>query len=104
MPEQSVAHMVFFTLKDPSAVAIEHLLKSCQQHLTDHAGVTHFSVGPRGEEFTRPVNNQSYHAGLHVVFENKQAHDEYQVHPRHLAFIEENKASWEKVEIFDSYV
>ena len=104
MPEQSVAHMVFFTLKDASAAAIERQVKACQQHLTDHTGVTHFSVGPRGEEFTRPVNNQSYHVGLHVVFQHKQAHDEYQVHPRHLAFIEENKAFWEQVEIFDSYV
>ena len=104
MSEQSVAHMVFFTLKEPSAAAIERLVSSCQQHLTDHAGVTHFSVGPRGEEFTRPVNNQSYQVGLHVVFQSKQAHDTYQVHPRHLAFIEENKDSWEKVEIFDSYV
>ena len=96
--------MVFFTLKDPSGAGIKRQVTACQQHLTDHTGVSHFSVGPRGEEFTRPVNNQSYHVGLHVVFQDKQAHDDYQVHPRHVAFIEENKEYWEKVEIFDSYV
>ena len=104
MLEKSVAHMVFFTLKDPSGAGIKRQVTACQQHLTDHTGVSHFSVGPRGEEFTRPVNNQSYHVGLHVVFQDKQAHDDYQVHPRHVAFIEENKEYWEKVEIFDSYV
>jgi hypothetical protein len=41
---------------------------------------------------------------LHVVFENRAAHDAYQTAPRHLKFIEENKATWKKVRVFDSDV
>ena len=39
---------------------------------------------------------------LHLVFADKAAHDKYQDHPEHLKFIEENKAVWAKVRVFDS--
>jgi hypothetical protein len=35
----------------------------------------------------RPVVDQSYQVALNVVFANKQAQDEYQVHPQHVEFI-----------------
>jgi hypothetical protein len=38
------------------------------------------------------------------VFKDKAAHDKYQTHERHLKFIEENKALWGKVRVFDSYI
>jgi len=41
---------------------------------------------------------------LHVVFRNKEAHDAYQEHERHVAFIDENKANWKRVRVFDSYL
>jgi hypothetical protein len=39
-----------------------------------------------------------------VVFESRAAHDAYQVAPRHVQFIEENKANWAKVRVFDANV
>ena len=104
MSDGQVAHMVFFTLKESGSAAIQALVDACNQYLTDHDGVVYFSVGARGTEFARPVNNQSYDVGLHVVFQDKAAHDAYQTHPRHLTFIDENKEGWAQVEIFDSYV
>ena len=41
---------------------------------------------------------------LHVVFDSRDAHDAYQTAPRHLQFIEENRADWAKVRVFDSYI
>ena len=33
---------------------------------------------------------------------DRAAHDRYQVHPRHQAFIAENKAHWKNVRVFDA--
>jgi hypothetical protein len=50
------------------------------------------------------VNDRDFDVALHVVFKDKAAHDRYQADPRHLAFVEENKAHWKKVRVFDAYV
>ena len=98
-----LAHMVFFTLKDVSTESQSGMVDACRKYLSEHPGIVYFSVGLRGEEYDRPVNVLNYHVGLHVVFEDKAAHDVYQVDERHLQFIEENKANWDNVRIFDTY-
>jgi len=50
------------------------------------------------------VNQTDFDVALQVVFESREAHDAYQVHSRHLQFIEENKANWERVRVFDADV
>lgn len=50
----------------------------------------------------RPVVDQSYQVGLNVIFDTKQAQDEYQVHPQHIEFIEKVfKPMCEKVVVYD---
>jgi len=63
-----------------------------------------FAAGVLAEDLSREVNDRNFDVSLHVVFENKAAHDKYQTHPRHLKFIEENKENWDKVRVFDSYL
>jgi hypothetical protein len=53
---------------------------------------------------TRDVNDCDWHVGLHIVFIDKAAHDAYQDDPTHNRFIEENKANWAAVRVFDSLV
>lgn len=102
--EGRLAHMVYFTLHDKSPAAVEKLLAACRHYLTGHAGTEYFAVGTRVADLQRPVNQQDYEVGLHVVFTDRQAHDRYQTDPRHLQFIAENKGNWERVRVFDSYV
>ncbi len=102
--ERQLAHIVFFDLKDDSQEARQRLVDSATKHLSGHEGTVYFSVGIIGEEFERPVNDREFRVALHVVFKNKAAHDVYQTHERHLAFISENKDSWSRVRVFDSYV
>lgn len=99
-----LAHMVFFTLKDRTPQNREKLVAACKKYLTDHPGTVYFSAGSRGEEFDREVNDREFDVALHVVFKDKASHDVYQDAPRHLDFINENKATWAKVRVFDSYV
>lgn len=99
-----LAHMVYFTLEDDSEAARERLVAACHKYLKNHPGVAYFRAGTRVESLQRPVNDQAFHVSLHVVFDGKDAHDAYQTHPDHLQFIEENKAHWKQVRVFDSFV
>ena len=103
-PATRLAHIVFFTLAEPTDSAIDALITDCHEYLDGHPGTVHYSAGRRGEEFTRPVNDSQYHVGLHVVFESKQAHDTYQESARHQEFLARNKPTWADIRVFDSYV
>ncbi len=99
-----LAHIVYFSLKENSEQAKQKLVDDCHRYLKDHPGVLFFAAGTVGEEFQRPVNDRDYDVSLHIYFEDKAAHDAYQEIDEHQQFIAENKASWEKVRVFDSYV
>lgn len=103
MPEPTqLSHIVFFTLKDKAEPTVAAFLASCREHLSGHRGEAFFAVGTRNPELNREVNDQEFDVGLHVIFESREAHDAYQVSPRHVAFIEQNKANWERVRVFDT--
>ena len=97
-----LVHNVYFALHDNSPAAKQALLDACQKYLTNHPGTTLFACGTLTPDLARPVNDRDWDIGLHVVFADRAAHDTYQQHPRHVQFIDENKASWKKVRVFDS--
>jgi hypothetical protein len=102
--EKMLAHDVFFTLHERTDPAREKLVAACEKYLADHEGVVYFAVGTVADELDRPVNDRDWDVALHIYFRDRAAHDKYQDHPQHLKFIEENKQSWSKVRVFDSYV
>ena len=97
-----IGHMVYFKLKDATPEAKLKLVAACDQYLEPRAGVLYYSAGVRGEDFKRDVNDLDFDVALHLVFKDKASHDDYAVHPEHLKFIEEHKANWTKVRVFDS--
>ena len=101
-PAPLVGHMVYFKLKDGTAENRKKLVEACKKYLADHDGVVFFSAGVIGDDFKRDVNDRDWDVALHLVFADKAAHDKYQDQPEHLKFIEENKAGWAKVRVFDS--
>jgi hypothetical protein len=99
-----LAHMVYFKLKDNSGANRARLAAACKLFLSGHEGTVSFATGTLAGDFNREVNDRDFDVSLHLVFVNKEAHDKYQVHPRHLKFVDENKDNWEKVRVFDSYL
>jgi hypothetical protein len=97
-----LAHMVYFALKDRTPAGVQRQIDACQKYLTGHDGTVFFAVGTRTPDLQRPVNDQEFDVGLHVVFKDRAAHDVYQQHPRHLQFIEESKPHWAGVRVFDA--
>jgi hypothetical protein len=96
-------HMVYFKLKDSSADSVQALVAGCDEFLSDHPGTAFYSAGVLADT-TRDVNDRDFDVALHLVFENRAAHDAYQVAPRHDEFIEKFKPNWAGVRVFDSNV
>lgn len=103
-PEKMLSHDVYFSLNDNSAQAKESLVAACKKYLSGHPGTIWFAAGPLAEEMRRDVNDREFDVALHLVFKNKAAHDQYSRAERHMKFIEETKANWKKVRVFDSYL
>ena len=99
-----LAHNVYFSLHDKSPDAKVKFILSCKTHQTGHAGVAFFACGELAAGMDRPVNDRDFDVALHIVFPDREHHDLYQAAPRHLKFVEENKAGWAKVRVFDSIV
>ena len=99
-----VAHMVYFKLKDSSGANRAKLAAACKLFLTGHEGAISFAVGSLAGDLNGPFNDHDFDVSLHLVFVNKDALDKYHVSSRHDKFLEENKDTWEKVRVFDSYL
>jgi succinylarginine dihydrolase len=97
-----LVHNVYFALKDNSEAAKQRLLAACKKYLSSHPGTVFFACGTLATELRREVNDRDFDVGLHVIFRDQAAHDQYQAAPLHEQFIEENKANWKKVRVFDS--
>ncbi len=100
--EPLLVHDVYFALKDNSPAAVARLLEACRNYLTGHPGTVFFAAGVRDAGLQRPVNERDFDVSLHIVFQTRARHDEYQEHPRHKEFIALNSENWKKVRVFDS--
>jgi hypothetical protein len=98
------AHNVFFTLNDGSPARRESLVRDCYEYLKGHDGVVAFLSGTRAAGCERDVNDVQFDVSLHMVFASRAAHDAYQTAPRHMQFVERNKANWKTVRVFDSTI
>lgn len=81
------SHVVIFWTDPNDPLAPDRLVAGAEEYLKPIPGVKMFHIG-RMVKSHRPVVEQSYQVALNLVFENKKAQDEYQIHPRHVEFVE----------------
>ena len=98
-----LAHMVYFSLKEPSAENIQKMIAGCHKYLTDHPGQVFYATGTCAS-YDRPVNDRNFDIALQTVFRHRAAQDAYQIAPRHKQFIAEYSPLWAKVRVFDADV
>ena len=100
--ERMLVHSVYFWLKpdltDVQRAAFLHALSA----LKDVPGVTAFYLGTPASVPARPVVELSFDHSITCVFENLAAHDAYQAHALHLAFLEVGRPLWSRVQIYDA--
>jgi hypothetical protein len=98
----NMAHAVYFDLKDPRDSAA--LMRDCRARLADIPGVRALEVGERCTDFKTPRNDQDFEVALWVLFDDRAAHDGYQVHPQHRALVEAWTPKLAGIEVFDAWV
>lgn len=95
------SHVVIFWADPANPKAADELLAGAKKYLAPIPGVRSFHVG-RMVPSHRPVVDQSYQVALNLVFDTKQAQDEYQLHPLHIEFVEKVfKRTCQKVVVYD---
>jgi len=95
------SHVVIFYTDPAQPDAIGQLIDGANEYLRDIPGVHAFHIG-RMFPSEREVVDKSYQVALNTQFETKEAQDEYQVHPRHIEFVEKVfKKVCQKVIVYD---
>jgi len=95
------SHVVIFWTDPAIKDAADKLIAGTNTYLKPIPGVTFLHAGKMAPSH-RPVVDQSYQVALNVVFQSKQAQDDYQTHPLHLEFVEKVfKPLCRKVVVYD---
>src|SRR3954469_15341384 len=81
------SHVVIFWTKTEKPNAAEELIAGAEKYLRPIPGLLSFHIGKMVGSH-RPVVDQTYQVALNLVFADKKAQDDYQVHPMHVEFVE----------------
>jgi len=81
------SHVVIFWTDPAQPNAADELIAGANQYLKPIPGVLHYHVGKMVGSH-RPVVDQTYQVALNLVFPDKKAQDDYQLHPLHVKFVE----------------
>ena len=95
-------HSVYFWLKPELTPAQRAEFLAALQALKDVPSVKQFHLGKPAGVTPRPVVDLSFDYSITCVFDDVAAHNAYQVHPLHLAFVNTGKPLWTKVQIYDA--
>lgn len=94
-------HSVFFWLHHPESQTDHDALRAGLESLKAVPAISVAFVGTPAET-RRPVIDATYDFALTLVFADKAAHDVYQEHPIHLAFVDKCAHLWQRVQIYDA--
>ena len=97
-----LVHTVYFWLK-PEITAAQHAeFRRGVESLGGIKAVDAIYVGTPAKTEKRPIIDDSYSVALTVLCKDIAGHDAYQVDPIHLAFINQFKTYWSRVQIYDA--
>ena len=96
-----LVHSVFFWLREDLTEDERGAFKAGVDSLATIDSAVAVYIGTPAATEKRPVVDDSYDIGLTVVAQDVAAHDAYQIHPIHLAFVDQFKPYWTKVQIYD---
>lgn len=96
--------MFYFELADSHDETVKRFSHLCVKYLSGYKGQTHFSIGQRALQETRPVNATNYDIAVHMIFENYAAYEVYKSHKRHQQFITEVAGMSTGRIVYDSFL
>ncbi len=97
-----LVHTVFFWLKPDLTDAQRAEFLTALKALGDIPNHTSFYLGTPAGVADRPVVDKTFDYSITCVFENLEAHNTYQAHPLHVAFLEQGKPKWVRSQVYDA--
>jgi len=97
-----LVHSVYFWLKPDLTDVQRANFRHGVETLARIKAAEKIYVGAPAGTQKRPIVDDSYAVALTVICKNVAAHDAYQVDPIHLKFVENFKAFWTRVQIYDA--
>ena len=97
-----LVHTVYFWLKPELTEQQRADFRRGVESLGTIACVDKVYVGTPAKTEKRPIIDDSYSVALTVLCKDLAAHDGYQADPIHLAFINQFKSFWSRVQIYDA--
>ena len=97
-----LVHTVYFWLKPELTAEQRAAFRGGVESLGGISSVEKIYVGTPAKTEKRPIIDDSYSVALTVLCRDVAAHDAYQVDPIHLAFVNQFKTFWTRVQIYDA--
>lgn len=94
--------VVFWLRKDLTPAQREAFRKEGLESLRSVPSVGALHIGSPAPIPPRPVVDATYDFAITLMFADVAAHDAYQIHPVHKAFVERFKGDWTRVQIYDA--
>lgn len=96
-----LTHHVLFWLKSETTETQKQAFRKGLESLKGVESVEQLFIGTPAP-ISRAVVDTTYTFSLNIIFKDLAAHDTYQVHTLHKAFLEEFRQYFEKVVIYDA--
>jgi Stress responsive A/B Barrel Domain len=100
---QGLFHSLYFSLTDKSAASINKFTALCVQYLSQHPGVLLFDTGGL-TDIKRDVSFRDFEVGMDIIYDSKQAYNDYLASPEHAAFLKASSGMIAKEYVFDAYL
>lgn len=94
-------HSVYFWFKPATSAAVRASFEAGLRRLCTIPEVVSAHIGEPEATPERPVIDNGYDWALILTFADVAAHNRYQEHPTHDAFVEEFRSSWDMVRVYD---
>ncbi len=100
---QSLFHSIYFSLVDKTPASIAKFTDICVMYLSQHSGIQQFTIGGL-TDINRDVSVRNFDVGVDIIYESKQAYDDYLTSKGHDDFFPATVGMIADTYIFDSYL
>jgi hypothetical protein len=100
---QGMFHSLYFSLVNKSPASISKFTGICVKYLSQHPGILQFTTGGI-TDIIRDVSVRNFNVGVDIIYESKQAYDNYLKSQGHDDFFPATKGMISNTYIFDSYI
>lgn len=97
-------HSIYFQLIDRTLANQAALMDICMEHLSNHPGISTFSLGTLMDLKRPDVSVNNYDVAMSILWKSKQWYDTYLASPEHEEFFPPAKPLLKSTFVFDSYL